>query len=135
MNTTYSITILNTDTAIDLLKNAMNLARKEGFKASITIVDPMMNTVVFARDDGATPHSAETSKRKAMTAASTRKPTGWMPKGLDITLPLGSGNLLTNIPGGVPIIINDAVVGAIGIAGGTVEQDGIVAKAIVQKNL
>jgi glc operon protein GlcG len=91
-----------------------------------------MGLIAFARADGATPHSVETSRRKANTAASTGKATGWMSSDLAITLPLGSGNELTNIPGGIPLRFNGQLAGGLGIAGGTVEQDAIVAEATLR---
>jgi uncharacterized protein GlcG (DUF336 family) len=53
-----------------------------------------------------------------------------MPADLELKLPLGANNLLTNIPGGHPIIFDGKVVGGFGIAGGTVEQDAEVAAAV-----
>lgn len=78
--------------------------------------------------DGATPHSIETSKRKAQTAASIRRPTGTFSDNLAVALPLASGNLLTNLGGGLPIRFGGVDVGAIGVGGGTVEQDIASAK-------
>jgi uncharacterized protein GlcG (DUF336 family) len=49
---------------------------------------------------------------------------------LELKLSLGANNLLTNIPGGHPIIFDGKVVGGFGIAGGTVEQDAEVAAAV-----
>ena len=88
-----------------------------------------MSLVAFARADGATPHSIETSRRKANTSASTGRVTGFMQADLAVTLPLGSGNILTNIPGGVPLRFNGALAGGMGIAGGTVDEDAAVANA------
>lgn len=113
--------------------NAINVAFEEAGKfdvnISVAIVDISLNLVAFARGDGATPHSIETSRRKANTAASTGKATGWMEKELAKTLPMASGNILTNIPGGVPLRFNGVLGGGLGIAGGTVEEDDAVAKA------
>ena len=46
-----------------------------------------------------------------------------------MTLPLASDNALTNIPGGVPIRFDGVLVGGLGIGGGTVEQDAVIATA------
>lgn len=115
--------------AIDAIKAAFAEAEKVGIKISVTIVDSSLNLVAFSRGDGATPHSSETSRRKANTAASTGKATGWMSSDLAITLPLASNNLLTNVPGGVPFRFEGILVGGLGIAGGTVEQDSQIAQA------
>lgn len=91
-----------------------------------------MSLIAFARADGATPHSIETSRRKANASASTGRATGWMTGDLAITLPLASGNMLTNIPGGVPLRFGGVLAGGLGIAGGTVEQDATVANATLK---
>ncbi len=61
--------------------------------------------------------------RKAQTAASIRRPTGNFADHLAVALPLASGNLLTNLGGGLPIRFGGVHVGAIGVGGGIVEQD------------
>lgn len=104
-------------------------AAKAGVRAVVTVVDPSMTMVAFGKADGATPHSVETSQRKANTAASTRKRTGWMSESFAVQLPLGTGGLLTNILGGAPLRFDDKHVGGIGIAGGTPDQDAAIAAA------
>ena len=54
-----------------------------------------------------------------------------MPAGLAVELPMASGNLLTNIPGGTPVFVDGIFAGAFGIAGGTVDQDAQVAEAVL----
>ena len=110
---------------------AIEEGAKQGVTVSVAIVDPSLTLVAFGKADGATPHSVETSRRKANTAASTRKATGWMPDTLAVTLPMGTGNLLTNVPGGFPLRFDGKLVGGLGIAGGTVEQDAAVAAATI----
>lgn len=108
----------------------VDVAIKEGAKLRVavvvTVVDRGMSMVAFGRADGATPHSVETSRRKANTAASTGKPTGWMSDAFAIQLPLGTGGLLTNILGGFPLKFGEKHVGGLGIAGGTPAQDATV---------
>jgi glc operon protein GlcG len=123
MKTTRSLTVITTEAAFEAIRIALEQGAKLGVKVSVAIVNPELNLVAFARADDATPHSIETSRRKANTAASTGKPTGWMPADLAVTLPLGANNLLTNIPGGVPLRFGGELAGGLGIAGGTVEQD------------
>ncbi len=132
MKYTRSITSITTEAALEAIRVALSEASKLGVKISVAIVSPDMSLLAFARADGATPHSVETSRRKANTAASTGKATGWMSADLSITLPLGSGNMLTNIPGGVPLRFNGELAGGMGIAGGTVDQDAAVANAALK---
>ncbi len=118
------------ETAAQVVSVAITEGTKTGVAVSVAVVDLGLNLVAFGKADGATAHSVETSRRKANTAASTKKETGWMSADLELKLPLGANNLLTNIPGGHPIIFDGKVVGGFGIAGGTVEQDAEVAVAV-----
>jgi uncharacterized protein GlcG (DUF336 family) len=92
-----------------------------------------MSLVAFARSDGATPHSADTSRAKANTAASTRRPTGRIGEDLALPLAVATGGRLTNIRGGWPIRFDDTHVGGLGIAGGTPAQDAEVAEAALAR--
>lgn len=132
MKTSRSIDVVTIEAAQEAVRVALAEATKLGVQISVAVVDPAMNLVAFARGDGATPHSIETSRRKANTAASTGKPTGWMSPDLAVTLPLGTGNLITNIPGGAPLRFKNVLVGGMGVARGTVEQDAAVASAALK---
>ncbi|WP_174186442.1 GlcG/HbpS family heme-binding protein [Nocardia barduliensis] len=125
--------VVTVDAAIEAVTTALAKGAEQGVPVSVAVVDPGMNLIAFVKADGATAHSAETSRRKANTAASTRKATGWMPQELALTLPLAAGNLLTNVPGGFPLKFDGAVCGAIGIAGGTVDQDAAIGRAVLDK--
>jgi uncharacterized protein GlcG (DUF336 family) len=108
---------------------AIEEAERLGIRAIVSVADPAMSIVALGRADGATPHSVETSRRKAITSASTRRVTGWMDGAFAITLPLGTGTLLTNVRGGVPIAFGGIHVGGLGVAGGAPEQDEQIAIA------
>ena len=106
-------------------------ANQAGFKMNIAVVDDGGHLVVFARMDGARPASVATATTKAVSAATYRQPTG--PIGVDVTLNLAiqnaSGGKITSLLGGVPIVVDGQVIGAIGVGGGSGEQDLEVAKA------
>jgi uncharacterized protein GlcG (DUF336 family) len=127
----YESSTISHETALEAIRAAIDEGAKQGVNVSVAIVDPSLTLVAFVKADGATPHSVETSRRKAQTAASTRRETGWMNDALAVTLPMGTGNLLTNVPGGFPIRFDGRHVGGLGIAGGTVEQDAAVARATI----
>ena len=88
--------------------------------------------VAFGRADGMTAHSVETSRRKANTAASTRKPSADVPGELAPALENGTGTLLTRIAGGVPLVFDQLTVGGLGVAGGPPAQDAEVAAAVLK---
>lgn len=129
MPDTWTQTIVTTDTALRITATALAEGSKAGVKVSATVVDPAMGLIAFARADGATPHSVETSRRKANTAASTRRASGWIASELELMLPLAAGNLLTNVTGGVPLVLDGEHAGGLGIAGGTPAQDAEIAAA------
>ena len=105
-------------------------ARKQGWAVSIAVVDPAGELVAFLRLDGASQASVDVSRAKARTAARFRRPT----KAFDSTLTAGRLAILglegaTPVEGGVPIVINGEVVGAVGVSGVTSAQDAQVARA------
>lgn len=132
MNKYYEVAIISYDAASNAVAAAIKEGMKLGVSVSVAVVDPGMGLVAFGKADGATAHSMETSRRKANTAASTKKQTGWMDDSLAIALPAAANNMLTNIPGGFPIKFDGKVVGGLGIAGGTVEQDAQVGRATME---
>ena len=106
---------------------------------NIAVVDDGGHLLAFARMDGARPASADTAITKAVSAATMRGETGPVFKGAtqeDSSLNLaiehaaaGSGGKLTILYGGIPIIVDGQVVGAVGVGGGSEEQDVSVGKA------
>ena len=128
----YEMPNISIEKALEIIKRALDISSDLNVRASISIVDRSMNLIAFAKADGATPHSTETSRKKANTAASTGKVTGWMPLDIAVTLPLGADNKITNIGGGMPLIFEGKLVGGLGIAGGTVDQDKEIANGLIQ---
>lgn len=118
--------------AVRAVEIGIRLAAESGVRAVVTVVDPAMAMVAFGRADCATPHSAETSRRKAATAASTRKPTSVIAPELAVKLEHGTGGLLTSIPGGVPLTFDGVHIGGIGVAGGPPAQDEQIALALLE---
>jgi len=112
------------------LAAAVAEARKQGWPVSVAVVDPSGELVGFLRLDGAPYSSIDISHAKARTAARFRRPT----RGLDSALTAGRLAILglpgaTPVEGGVPIVLNGEVVGAVGVSGATSAQDALVARA------
>jgi len=106
-----------------ILDAAIAKAQAMGVPQCIAIVDDGGHLLAFTRMDGAKVLSIDSSLRKAMTAASSRVPTGNMSAGLDLKLGLATQGKLVNLKGGVPIVVDGHVVGGIGVGSGTGEQD------------
>ena len=117
-------------------------AEMMGVKENIAVVDDGGHLLAFARMDGARPSSVYTAITKATSAATQRAATGPLhpdePGGILLSLAIEhaaaiSGGKTTTLKGGVPIEFDGQVIGAIGVGGGTGEQDAKVAAAGVAK--
>lgn len=129
---------LNLAGAEKILEAAKAKATQMGLTLNIAIVDDGGHLVAFVRMDGARPASGYTTLTKAVAAATFRQETGPLPvKGepdllLSLSLQstaLAGGGKGTALKGGAPIIIDGQVAGAVGVGGGSGEQDLEVAKA------
>ena len=122
-----------------VLQGAMAKAKEMKLTVNVAGVDDGGHLLAFVRMDGARPASAYTALTKAVTAATFRQATGPTPAGSaqpDLLLNLSlqnaaaaSGGKITTLKGGVPILVDGEVVGAVGVGGGTGDQDVEVAKA------
>jgi uncharacterized protein GlcG (DUF336 family) len=107
-------------------------SKKNNWGMVITILDAGGNVVMVQRMDGAQLGSIEVARDKAWSAVAFRRPT----KVFEDLVAQGGANLrllrLTGaspIEGGIPIVMDGKIIGAIGVSGGTAPQDGQVAKA------
>ena len=94
----------------------------------ICIVDSGGHPLTMGRMDGAFALSIKTALRKAQTAA-YGIPTGGIAPALELKLAIGTDGKRINLLGGLPVIIDGHVTGAIGVGSGTGEQDREVAAA------
>lgn len=97
---------------------------------SIVIVDSGANLMYAERMDDALLASVEVARKKARSAVLFKRPT----KAFEDMLAAGRMAILSlpeamPIEGGVPLILDGRVEGAIGVSGGTAQQDGLVATA------
>jgi uncharacterized protein GlcG (DUF336 family) len=88
-------------------------------RVSVAVLDRAGRMRVFLQGDNASPHNLELARRKAYTALTFRRPSAeWAKRTAegDVT---GQRNLTDVIPlgGGVPIMIGEDAVGAIGLSG------------------
>jgi glc operon protein GlcG len=115
--------------ALKALAGAVAKAEALGVPQNISIVDEGGNLLAFVRMDGAKLLSRETSLSKAVTAASHRQPSARLDPKNEVKLALAAGQRLTNLEGGLPIVIEGHCIGAIGVGSGTGAQDVEVARA------
>ena len=103
------------------IQGALEACKKDGYRVSVSVVDRAGVLRAMGRADGAGPHTVDSSRKKAYTAASVRRPTTEL------------ADLITKVPtlqalrdmndnilmlgGGLPIEISGDVVGGIGVGG------------------
>jgi uncharacterized protein GlcG (DUF336 family) len=105
-------------------------AKKHDYLMAFAIVEPSGALVAFERMDGVQYGSLEVAQAKARSAALFRRPS----KAFSDAVAAGRMGIMTlpgavAIEGGVPIVVDGHIVGAIGVSGGSSEQDGAVAAA------
>ena len=132
---------LNLAGARRVLAGAEAKAATLGVKSVIAVVDEGGHLLAFARLDGARPASVATALTKAISAATFRQATGPQPPGSDspdllLSLSLqdaaaAGGGRITALQGGVPIIVDGQPIGAVGVAGGSGDQDATIARSAI----
>ncbi|WP_010134737.1 GlcG/HbpS family heme-binding protein [Ochrovirga pacifica] len=113
---------------------AKTKAKELGTLVNIAVVDSGANLVAFVRMDKSYLGSIDVAIKKAKTARYFDIDTGKLgeltqPGGIIYNIEHSNGGLIT-FPGGIPIKDkNDAIIGAVGVSGGTIEQDRAIATA------
>ena len=107
-------------------------AAKQNWPMAIAGVDTAGNLVAYSKADNTQIFSVKISQAKAGTAVGMKRPT----KALQDALAKGAENLrllsfegVALAEGGIPLVANGAIIGAIGVSGMASDQDGQVAAA------
>ena len=117
--------------AQSLIQAAAAEATRRGWAMNIAVVDSGANLVAFLRMDGAQLASIAISEHKARTAAKFRRPTKVIEKAIqesDMKYMLTLDDVIAS-RGGIPLIEDGKIIGAIGCSGGTGSQDEVVCTA------
>jgi glc operon protein GlcG len=121
---------LTLDNAKRIADAAELRAHENNWTVAIVVVDAGGQLILFRKIDGTQAASIDIAVQKARTAAFYKRPT----KIFQDRLAAGE-NAILSLPdmmpfeGGLPIIHNGTVAGAIGVSGVTAEQDGTIAAA------
>jgi uncharacterized protein GlcG (DUF336 family) len=125
-------TSINLEGAMKALNAASAEARKMKLPMAIAIVDNAGQLVAFERMDNTQTGSINVSQDKAVSAATFRRPTKVFQ---DAVAGGGAGLRILGlrgaspVEGGVPLMSGGKIIGAIGVSGGSSDEDGVVAKA------
>ena len=126
----HSKAVLSQIEVAQILQAARNEAQQQGWAVAIAVVDDGGHPLALERLDGRAPIGAYIATEKARSAAIGRRET----KGYEDMVNGGrtafvSAPLITSLEGGVPVLVDGQVVGAVGVSGAKAEQDAQVAKA------
>jgi glc operon protein GlcG len=118
--------------ALDLINRGMERSAEHNLTMAFAVVEPSGELVAFARMDNAPYASIQLAQQKARTSARLRIATAELEARVlaGRTVLLSSDEVLA-IGGGVPIVRNGRVIGALGVSGGTAAQDAEMAIAIL----
>ena len=131
MQEVYGLSI-NLETAKKVAESAIAEARKNNWTMAVAIMDTGGHLVYFEKMDGTQTGSVAVSMTKGRSSALFKRPT----KAFQDTVAAGGEGLrmlrlegAVPVEGGLPLLVDGKIVGAIGVSGGTSQQDGVVAKA------
>ncbi len=111
---------------------ALAEAHHNGWLMAVAVVDPAGDLIYFEKMDETQAGSVAVAQAKARSAARFKRPTKAFQDALTATpdgLRIFGIEGAVPVEGGVPIVVGGAIVGAIGVSGGTSQQDGVCAKA------
>ncbi len=123
---------INLDAAKKAAASAIAEARKNNWTMAVAITDIGGDLVYFEKIDGTQTGSVRVALGKARSAALFKRPTKVFQ---DVVAAGGEGLRILGlegavpIEGGLPLLMDGKIVGAIGVSGGTSQQDGVAAKA------
>jgi uncharacterized protein GlcG (DUF336 family) len=108
-------------------------ARKNGWNVAIAVVDASGGLILFHKLDETQPGSIAVAQGKARAAALFKRPS----KLMEEVIAGGKQAFLTiegivPMQGGLPVIVDDKIIGAVGVSGVTSAQDEQVAQAAIK---
>lgn len=123
---------INAENAKKAAAAALAEAKKNNWTMAVSVTDGNGTLVFFEKMDGTQTGSVDVSIGKARTAALFKRPS----KAFQDVLAAGGDGLrilglqgAVPIDGGLPLLMDGKIVGAIGLSGGSSAQDGMAAKA------
>ena len=103
------------------IQASLDACNKDGYKVSVSVVDRAGVLRAMERADGAGPHTVDSSRKKAYTAASLRRTTTELAELINKMPTLQAlrdmNDQILMLGGGLPIEIGGEIVGGIGVSG------------------
>jgi uncharacterized protein GlcG (DUF336 family) len=131
-----TINRLSIEDARLILRGAQQKAEEIGVPMCTAVVDESGNLIAFERLDGGKITSISIAVDKAFTAAAARNPTRFYGDNSQPGKPTWgiqgtNGGRFCVVPGGLPVVVNDTIVGGVGCSTGTGDEDEEVAQAAI----
>ncbi len=127
--TSYGPPIAASD-ALKLIEKGMKQAEAKKLKMAFAVVEPSGELVAFARMDDVSYATIRIAQQKARSSARFRLPTSeFEARVLAGRIVLLSSDEVIAVAGGIPIMANGKVIGALGVSGGSAQEDAAVAAA------
>jgi glc operon protein GlcG len=120
---TINVMALDQGGAQTVLRAARESAQQRNAPSAIAVVDPAGDLLAFQRMDGVRPASADLAIEKARTAARLQRPTAEIETNINEGRTAFVTAHIVALRGGMPIRVNGEVVGAVGVAGLSSEND------------
>ncbi|CAE6953041.1 MULTISPECIES: heme-binding protein [Pseudomonas] len=122
--------VLGLQEASQIIAAARAEAEANNWAVAIAVVDDGGHPLALERLDGCAPIGAYIAQEKARTSALGRRESkiyeDMVNGGRNAFI---SAPLLTSLEGGVPVVVNGQIVGAVGVSGVRADQDSQIAKA------
>src|SRR6202140_4206399 len=122
---------ISLDRAQAVIHAAVGVAKKRDWKMNVAVAGSGGNLVAFQRMDGAMLASIQIAQHKAKAAVTFRRPTKVFEDGINLmhlNYLLAFDGIIAS-RGGIPLIDQGDLIGAIGCSGGTDSQDEVVSRA------
>jgi glc operon protein GlcG len=120
---TVNVVTLDQAGAQTVLQAARESVQQRNAPSAIAVVDTAGDLLAFQRMDGVRPASADLAIEKARTAARLQRPTAEIEDNINRGRTAFVTAGIAALRGGVPIRVNGEVVGAVGVAGLSKEND------------
>jgi uncharacterized protein GlcG (DUF336 family) len=121
------------EAALDVVRAGLEHADSMGTPSAVAVLDQGGNLLAFARQDGAPLIAGPYAIKKAWTSVSIGQPTQGLWDFLSTDPAMHTGICadpeLLVLGGGVPLTIDGQVTGAVGVSGGTYQEDDEIAQA------
>jgi glc operon protein GlcG len=127
-------TSIGVETARRVAAAAIAEGKRAGWTVAVAIVDPGGDLVFFERIDDTQAAGSQLAHDKARTATRFKRSTKVLEDGL-----AAGRHAILGLPGaiplegGLPLVVDGKIIGAIGVSGATSQQDGVCAQAGVDQ--